>query len=287
MEAALRRRDSRCQGRRRGGRVDDLFPMRPRDSTVTRCARAARSSSACGRLGLPCRGGSAAPCCTTSLEGMQKSLLPFWKLWVPVLALVAAVGRDDAPRSAGRCARLPRRRPAPLRRRRADGSTRRAVLRAGGAAVAASVGGAAAAVGRNAGWMPVGRDIFDAEVESTAPTAARRSGRTRASRAIAGSGAPTRWCPTSRSAPGASATSAVPAARARARRHLLRHRARLLRRRLRDAPRRGDEGPARQDVPRHQVLPSPTATCRTTRRCRRSSRRSRRACSACRPTTST
>ena len=52
----------------------------------------------------------------------------------------------------------------------ADGSTRRAVLRAGGAAVAASVGGAAAVVGRNAGWIPIGRDIFAPTVEDTAPT---------------------------------------------------------------------------------------------------------------------
>src|SRR5262249_57699505 len=50
----------------------------------------------------------------------------------------------------------------------ADGSTGRAILRAGGAAVAASVGGVAAAVGRNAGWIAVGREIFNPQVETSA-----------------------------------------------------------------------------------------------------------------------
>src|SRR5262249_24198569 len=84
-------------------------------------------------------------------EGMQKSLLPVWKLGVSVLALVAA--------AIATALRL-RRPVCPACRagvpggfvETADGSTRRAILRAGGAAVAASVGGVAAAVGRNAGW---------------------------------------------------------------------------------------------------------------------------------------
>jgi predicted aldo/keto reductase-like oxidoreductase len=57
--------------------------------------------------------------------------------------------------------------------------------------VAASVGGVAAAVGRNAGWIGVGREIFNAQVEKEAPSpraewagsrirAARRLGRTNA-----------------------------------------------------------------------------------------------------------
>ncbi len=100
------------------------------------------------------------------VEGMQKSLLPMWKLWVTVAALVAAVLASTVRLRRWTCAACDAGglvAPAP------DGSTRRAVLRAGGATVAATVGGVAAAVGRNAGWLSVGSEIFNAKVESTAP----------------------------------------------------------------------------------------------------------------------
>jgi aryl-alcohol dehydrogenase-like predicted oxidoreductase len=102
------------------------------------------------------------------VEGMEKSRLPVWKLWVSVLALVAAATasalRVHRPVCRGCRAGVPG-----ALVETADGSTRRAVLRAGGAAVAASVGAAAAAVGRNAGWLAVGREIFNPQVETTAP----------------------------------------------------------------------------------------------------------------------
>ena len=124
------------------------------------------------------------------IEGMQKSLLPMWKLWLPVAVLVAAVVATALRLRRPLCPGCGAGSPAGFVAT-AEGSTRRAVLRAGGAAVAASVGGAAAAVGRNAGWIAVGREIFNPEVESTAPSprpewagsqirAHRRLGRTNA-----------------------------------------------------------------------------------------------------------
>ena len=92
-------------------------------------------------------------------EGMQRSLLPLWKLWVSALALVAAAVATALRLRRAVCADCQAGVPSGFEET-ADGSTRRAVLRAGGAAVAASVGGAAAVVGRNAGWIPIGRDIF-------------------------------------------------------------------------------------------------------------------------------
>jgi aryl-alcohol dehydrogenase-like predicted oxidoreductase len=102
------------------------------------------------------------------VEGMESSLLPVWKLWVSVLALVAAVTatalRLHRPVCPGCRAGVPG-----GFVETAAGSTRRAILRAGAAAVAASVGGVAAAVGRNAGWIAVGREIFNPQVETSAP----------------------------------------------------------------------------------------------------------------------
>src|SRR5262249_3540262 len=99
--------------------------------------------------------------------GARARLLPIWKLWVSALALVAAVTatalRLHRPVCPGCRAGVPGGFVGT-----ADGSTRRAILRAGGAAVAASVGGVAAAVGRNAGWIAVGREIFNPQVETSA-----------------------------------------------------------------------------------------------------------------------
>ncbi len=103
------------------------------------------------------------------MEGMQKSLLPMWKLWLPVIVLLAAVVATTLRVHRVACPACGAGAPAGFVAT-TEGSTRRAVLRAGGAAVAASVGGAAAAVGRNAGWIAVGREIFNAKVESTAPS---------------------------------------------------------------------------------------------------------------------
>lgn len=123
-------------------------------------------------------------------EGMQRSLLPLWKLWVSALALVAAAVATALRLRRAVCADCQAGVPSGFEET-ADGSTRRAVLRAGGAAVAASVGGAAAVVGRNAGWIPIGRDIFGAKVDDTAPTprAEWASSRIRAHRRLGRTGA--------------------------------------------------------------------------------------------------
>jgi hypothetical protein len=104
------------------------------------------------------------------VEGMETSLLPVWKLWVSVLALAVAA-TATALRGHRRVCQGCRAGAPGAFVETADGSTRRAVLRVGGAAVAASVGGVAAAVGRNAGWIAVGREIFGAKVETSASNA--------------------------------------------------------------------------------------------------------------------
>src|SRR5262245_29194477 len=104
-----------------------------------------------------------------AMEGMQTSLLPMWKLWLPAAVLLAAVIATIVRVRRPVCTACGTGAPAGFVST-TEGSTRRAVLRAGGAAVVASVGGAAAAVGRNAGWIAVGREIFGAKVESTAPS---------------------------------------------------------------------------------------------------------------------
>jgi predicted aldo/keto reductase-like oxidoreductase len=122
------------------------------------------------------------------LEGLQRSSLPFWKLWVTAAALAAAAVVTALRLRRPVCSACRRGVPAGFVEA-AEGSTRRTVLRAGGAAVAASVGGAAAVVGHNAGWVGVSREIFNAQVEKDAPSprpewsgsrirAARRLGRT-------------------------------------------------------------------------------------------------------------
>jgi hypothetical protein len=111
-----------------------------------------------------------------TIEGMQRSALPMWKLWVPAAALiVAAVAWVARPRAStcDACGRhawwlVPLGTKAAAR---ADGpgATRRAVLRSGGAAVATAVTGVAAAVGRNRDWLPVANDFFVAKVEKESP----------------------------------------------------------------------------------------------------------------------
>ena len=262
---------SRC------GRELEVTTLRPRRALVV-CLWA---------VGLACSWWLAGALLHDVLEGMQKSLLPFWKLWATILALVAAVVATTLRLRRPVCPGCRAAAPEPFVETAPDGSTRRAVLRAGGAAVAASVGGAAAAVGRNAGWMAVGREIFNPTVETTAPNPRaewansrikgyRRLGRTNAmvSDISLGSGPHPRSapCPTAALERGVTYFDTAPDYADAGSEH---------------DPRRGDEGAARQDLPRHQVLPSRRSPARTTRPCRRSSRRSRRASSACRPTTST
>jgi len=117
------------------------------------------------------------------LEGVQRSLLPLWKAWLPGLLLVGAVVASlvrvkrlvcDACGTSAAAWPL-----TPLGKERSDkilgmGTTRRVFLRtlgAGGAAVAAGGVGVATVIGRNRGWLPVARDFFFTEVETTAPAA--------------------------------------------------------------------------------------------------------------------
>ncbi len=114
------------------------------------------------------------------LEGSDRSHLALWKLGLPACVLVAA-GVAFALRlrrpicdacGAGASSLL-----VPLPRERSEhilalGRTRRMFLRTlgtGGAAAAATVAGGVAVVAHNRGWIAVGRDIFSATVENTAP----------------------------------------------------------------------------------------------------------------------
>jgi predicted aldo/keto reductase-like oxidoreductase len=113
----------------------------------------------------------------TLVEGGQRSILPLWKLWMPLAGLGLAVAAGFAVLRRPVCEKcgavsggrllVPVQAPAAP-----GGPTRRAALRAlGGLAAlsAAALGGLAAAVGRNRGWLPVVRDFFLTEVETTAP----------------------------------------------------------------------------------------------------------------------
>jgi hypothetical protein len=117
------------------------------------------------------------------VEGLDRTRLDLWKLWLPAGALgaavVAAVIRLERPVCTS-CGTAPvAALLVPLARERAArvamlGRSRRAFLRtlAGAGAAATAVGlGFVAAVGRNRGWLPVVRDFFLARVEKTAPRA--------------------------------------------------------------------------------------------------------------------
>jgi len=115
------------------------------------------------------------------VEGVQRSLLPLWKLWIPLAVLAVAVVATVARRRQPVCDTCDVANPSwllsPLSRARSDqireaSATRRVFLRglaAVGASLAATVGGLAAAVGRNRGWVPVANDFFFTPVEKTAP----------------------------------------------------------------------------------------------------------------------
>lgn len=108
------------------------------------------------------------------VEGVDRTRLPIWKLVVTVVLLLAAVVASAIRRRRPVCTRChDAGAMAPVTvapEPDAAGGTRRAVLRAGGLTVAASVGGVAAAVGRNAGWVPVFQDFFQAKVDTESPS---------------------------------------------------------------------------------------------------------------------
>ncbi|MCK6557283.1 aldo/keto reductase [Candidatus Binatia bacterium] len=113
------------------------------------------------------------------VEGVQRSLLPGWKVAVPAVVLVCAVIAGFARWRQQVCEKCGG--PAPgwllealaqaRSERLAAAPTRRAVLRTMGAAgtgIGAIAGGFGLAVGRNLGWVPVARSMFFTEVEKDA-----------------------------------------------------------------------------------------------------------------------
>jgi len=114
-------------------------------------------------------------------EGVQRSLLPMWKLWVPVAVLVLAVVLTIFRERQLVCDACEVAKPAwlwvPLARVKsaqilAGSTTRRLFLRgfgAVGASVATAISGFAVVIGRNRGWLPVAKDFFFTEVERDAP----------------------------------------------------------------------------------------------------------------------
>jgi uncharacterized protein len=116
------------------------------------------------------------------VEGVQRSLLPLWKVWLPLAVVLAAVAAGFVRTRRSVCDACEVATPGwlftPVRRTRSEkilaaGPSRRVVLRTlGGVAtgVVAALGGLAAAVFRNRGWVPVANDFFATHVENTAPT---------------------------------------------------------------------------------------------------------------------
>src|SRR5262249_13311167 len=95
-------------------------------------------------------------------EGLERTLLPLWKLWLPLGALIVAVGLVASHRRRPVC---PVCGPGRWLVAEPDGATRRSFLRSSGAAVVTTVGGVAAAIAPNRGWLPVARDFFLTKVE--------------------------------------------------------------------------------------------------------------------------
>jgi uncharacterized protein len=114
-------------------------------------------------------------------EGVQRSLLPLWKLWVPVAVLTLAVVLTIFRERQQVCDACNQARPTwlwvPLDRVAsgeilAGSTTRRLFLRglgAVGATAATALGGLGVVIGRNRGWLPVANDFFMTTVEQTAP----------------------------------------------------------------------------------------------------------------------
>ena len=113
-------------------------------------------------------------------EGVQRSLLPLWKLWTPLVVLIGAVAvgftrvRRPVCEACGTVvpswlfASLPQ----ASRTDSTGGATRRRFLRVlggGATALGATLSGLMVAVARNRGWVPVAHDFFLTEVEKTSP----------------------------------------------------------------------------------------------------------------------
>ena len=115
-------------------------------------------------------------------EGLQRSLLPLWKVFVPATVLLSSVAAAFVRVKRPVCDRcgstgspwLEAYSQEKSEQIMKSGPGRRYVLRAlgaGGATVAAAGAGLATAVTRNKGWLPVANDFFITNVESIAPQA--------------------------------------------------------------------------------------------------------------------
>jgi predicted aldo/keto reductase-like oxidoreductase len=114
------------------------------------------------------------------VEGQQRSLLPLWKLFVPLAVLLLGVTtafiRARRP-VCQHCDAADSPLLSPLSHTKSErilatGPGRRVVLRtlgAGGATVAAAGAGLATVITRNRGWLPVANDFFITPVEKTSP----------------------------------------------------------------------------------------------------------------------
>jgi predicted aldo/keto reductase-like oxidoreductase len=125
-------------------------------------------------------------------EGLDRTRLPLWKIAVPaavlLLALFAAVWRTRRRV----CASCRSGAWHPIGEREAAHPVRRAVLRGTGVALVGAAGGFAAAVGRNRGWIPVGRDFFGREphlTDAERPDPAWKEARVRRYRRLGRTGA--------------------------------------------------------------------------------------------------
>ena len=115
------------------------------------------------------------------VEGQQRDILPLWKLYLPLAALLLATAAAFARWRQLVCTKCNEASPAavlapidPMQSALmvSTGKSRRSFLRYAGAVgtgVAAAAGGIGLAVARNRGWIPVANEMFLAEVEKESP----------------------------------------------------------------------------------------------------------------------